>query len=258
MLLPTSPPVQSPALAEILRWPLPHQGAAGRCVVKALSWLAHSRVMTVRGLEHVGPSRDPFILALNHSTRTEALLVPAMLVLHRDGRLIHFLADWNYRLIPGIGLIYRLAETVTVTGKPARPHILNLLKPLYRHPVSALERTRRHLVAGRSVGIFPEGRVNRDARRLTCGRKGAAYLSLVTGTPVVPVGIRFPAAEAGRPISDQHPMEVEIGAPLSPPRRAARLSPSELCAWHAVVMTEISRLSGKLWLPTEGGDDGPA
>jgi hypothetical protein len=93
-------PLQSPA--EILRWPLPRQGAAGRCVVKALSWLARSRVMTVRGLEHVRLSRDPFILALNHSNRTKALLVPALLVLHRDG-LIHFLADWNFRLIPGIG-----------------------------------------------------------------------------------------------------------------------------------------------------------
>lgn len=258
VLLPANALLQSPALAEILRWPLPHQGAVGRCVVKALSWLARSRVMTLRGLEHVRPWRDPFILALNHSTRTEALLVPALLVLHRDGRLIHFLADWNFRLIPGIGLIFRLAETVTVTRKPARPHALNLLKPLYLHPVSAIERTRRHLVAGRSVGIFPEGKVNRDARRLTSGRKGAAYLSLVTGAPVVPVGIRFPAAEAGRPISDQDPMEVEIGAPLSPPRLAARMSSSGLRAWHAVVMTEIGRLSGKLWLPTGGGGDGPA
>ena len=36
-------------------------------------------------------------------------------MLHRGGRLIHFLADWNFRLIPGIGLMYRRAETITVT-----------------------------------------------------------------------------------------------------------------------------------------------
>ena len=244
---------EPPAAREIMRWPLPHQGAVNGAVIRGLCILARRRVTLVRGLEHVRPSCDPFILALNHSSRIEALLVPALLILHRDGRLIRFLADWNFRLIPGVGLIYRRAETVTLTRKAARPHVLNLLKPLYRDPLPALEGLRGHLAAGQSVGIFPEGRVNRDPRRLTAARKGAAYLSLLTGVPVVPVGIRFPAAH-GRPISGRDPMEVDIGAPLSPPRlTAARLTSSELAAWHAVVMAEIGRLAGKLWSPTDGG-----
>jgi 1-acyl-sn-glycerol-3-phosphate acyltransferase len=79
-------------LREIVRWPLPHQCAVNACIIRGLCWLARRHVVALSGLEHVAPARDPFILALNHSTRKEALLVPALLVLWRDGRLIHFLA----------------------------------------------------------------------------------------------------------------------------------------------------------------------
>jgi 1-acyl-sn-glycerol-3-phosphate acyltransferase len=241
---------QPPAPREILHWPLPYRGMFDRWLVRGLALLARRQVLSVRGLDHVRPALDPFILAINHSTRREALLVPALLVLHRGGRLIHFLADWNFRLIPGVGLIYRRGGAITVTHKPARPSILNLLKPLYRHPVPALERARAHLGAGRSVGIFPEGTVNRDARRLLPGRVGAARLSLQTGVPVVPVGIRFPGSEAAVPIPDRAPMELHIGAPLVPPRvGGAEPGLAEVRAWHVVVMAEIARLSGKSWTP---------
>src|SRR5262249_35545949 len=151
----------------------------------------------------------------------EAVLVPALLCLLRGGRPIHFLADWNYRLIPGIGLIYRRAETVTVTRKSARPPILNVFKRDYLHPSSPLDRARAQLLHGRSVGFFPEGAVNRDPLRLLPGRHGAARLSLETGAPVIPVGIRFPAAPANAPIARRALMQVHIGAPLAPPPSSA-------------------------------------
>ena len=112
-------------------------------------------------------------------------------MLYRGGRFIHFMADWNYRLIPGIGLIYRRAQTITVTRKSAKPRVFNFLKPLYRKGrLTVIERTRARLLAGMPIGIFPEGRVNPDRDRLLKGRIGAAYLSLETGVPVIPVGIR--------------------------------------------------------------------
>jgi 1-acyl-sn-glycerol-3-phosphate acyltransferase len=200
----------------------------------------------------VRPACDPFILALNHSSRGEALLVPALLTLYRHGRLIHFLADWNFRLIPGIGLIYRRAETITVTRKPARPRLLNVLKPLYARETSALARARAHLEAGRSVGVFPEGTVNRDPRQLLRGDRGAARLSLQTGVPVVPAGIRFRAA-GGTPAHSA--MEVMIGAPLAPPRPKNDRPPlADVRAWHARVMSEIGVLCGKDW-PYPMGDE---
>jgi 1-acyl-sn-glycerol-3-phosphate acyltransferase len=131
--------------------------------------------------------------------------------------------------------------------KSARPGFLNLFKPLYRHPLPALEQARALLLSGRSVGIYPEGTVNRDPSRLLAGRGGAARLSLETGAPIVPVGIRFPGVASGAPISDRAAMDVRIGAPLRPPHSPLRATPREVRAWHAVVMREISRLSGKAW-----------
>jgi 1-acyl-sn-glycerol-3-phosphate acyltransferase len=239
---------EPPAPRDILHWPLPHQGFGNRLLIRTTALLARRQVVGLAGAEHILPEHDPFILALSHSTRTETFLVPTLLFLRRGGRLIHFLADWNFRLIPGVGLIYRRAGAVTVTRKSARPRFLNLLKPLYRHPLPALEQARALLLSGRSVGIYPEGTVNRDPARLLIGRGGAARLSLETGVPIVPVGIRFPGAAAGVPISDGAAMDVRIGAPLRPPpRRPLPATPREVGAWHAVVMREISRLSGKAW-----------
>ena len=241
---------EPPHPLELLRRPLPHQGALGRVLLRALALLAQRHVVAIHGLEHVQTARDPFILALNHSTMIESLIVPALLVLHRDGHLIHFLADWNFRLIPGIGLIYARAETITVTRKPARPRFLNALKPLYLHPLSALDRARLHLATGKSVGIFPEGKINRDPHRLLPAHHGAALLSLESGVPVVPAGIRFPGSEPGRPIRDGAPMEVRIGPPLFA-RRSEPMSLAHLHAWHGTIMREVGRLCGKA--PQLGG-----
>jgi 1-acyl-sn-glycerol-3-phosphate acyltransferase len=247
MSLAASLPIwKPPAAREILRWPLPAQHPFDRWLIRTLALLARRRVLSISGLDHVRPEYDPFILTLNHSSRGEALLVPALLTLYRHGRLIHFMADWNFRLIPGIGLIYRRAETITVTRKPARPRLLNVLKPFYAHETTALERARSYLEAGCSIGVFPEGTLNRDPARLLRGDRGVARLALQTGVPVVPAGIRFRRANdaAAHPAA----MEVVIGAPLTPPgSRIERPPLADVRAWHGRVMTEISRLCGKDW-----------
>lgn len=237
---------------EILRWPLPHQCAVNGALMRAVALLARHAVLWIRGLDHIAVTRDPFILALNHSTRVEAVTVPTLLMLHRGGRLIHFVADWNYSLIPGLRLIYRRAGTVLVTGKSARPAVLNVLKPRF-DPPSALERAHAHLAAGRSIGIFPEGRVNRASCRLLEGRRGAALLSLRTGAPVIAAGIRYPGIPADGFIPDTACMEVEIGAPMHLPAVTGRHpTRAELGARHALIMHEIARLSRKSWTsPTE-------
>jgi 1-acyl-sn-glycerol-3-phosphate acyltransferase len=209
--------------------------------------LAARQTLSISGLEHIHPDRDPFIVAASHSTRREAVFFPALLIIHRGGRRIHFLSDWNNSLWPHVGLVMYRAGVVNVVQKPARPHFLNMFQPLFWHPKSAHERLIEHLSAGRSIGVFPEGTVNRDPDRLLRGRPGAAWLSLHTGVPVVPVGIRYPDAPPGAPIPELSAMEIHIGAPLRPERAFEAPSAREVRAWHATIMSDIARLSSKEW-----------
>ena len=168
---------RTPPLSQIVGCALPSLGLGDRLVLRALALIASRHVVAMHGLQHIRPATDPFILAANHSTRRKSLLVPALLLLHRGGRLVHFLADWNFRLIPGVGFIYARAQVVTVTRKSAKPRFLNALKPLYEHPQPTLERARSHLAAGRAIGtrvmgFIPVathelGELNCTSRRIT-------------------------------------------------------------------------------------------
>ncbi len=234
-----------PTLKEVFQRPLPQLGLGDRALTRAVSFYLMPRFTAVSGLEHVACEADPFILALNHSTRFEAVAIPALLLYHRGGRRVHFLADWNFQMIPGIGLLYRRSGAIVITRKSARPRFLNALKPLYAHAETSLDRARAHLDTGRSVGIFLEGTVNRDSERLLRGRLGAARLSLEASAPVVPGGIRITEGT-----SDRTRIEVHFGAALHPgPRNGCNVTGHDVRRWHATIMTEIARLSGKSWEP---------
>ena len=99
-----------PSARGIFRQPL-DLGLADRWLLRGAGAARRPADRAIHGLHHIEAAGDPFILAINHSIRREAILVPALLFLHRRGRLIHFLADWNFRLCPGVGLLF---------GAPAR------------------------------------------------------------------------------------------------------------------------------------------
>jgi 1-acyl-sn-glycerol-3-phosphate acyltransferase len=227
--------------------PLPELGVLDRTLLRCMAAAGLARVRSLSGLEYIAPNRDPFILALNHNSRQEALLVPALLFLLRGGRRIHFLADWNFRLIPGIDLLYQRADVITVTRKPAKPLLLNAMKPFFAVAVSPLEQARQHLIAGRSIGIFPEGTVNHNRSQLLRGRYGAARLSLETGVPVTPAGIRFSTTQGGC-VKPQDPMEIVVGPPLPTPSASeGPVTCAKVRARHEQIMSAISLLCGKSW-----------
>jgi 1-acyl-sn-glycerol-3-phosphate acyltransferase len=236
-----------PSARAVLSWPLPELALIDRMLVRSIALASRRKVRCLDGLDHIAPERDPFILAANHSTRQEAILLPPLLFLLRHGRRIHFMADWNFRMIPGIDFLYRRAGAITIARKPARPRFLNLAKPLFTDAISPMEQARRHLIGGRSIAVFPEGTVNRDPLRLLRGRHGAARLSLETGVPIVPVGLRFPTVSRGTAIPEGSTMSIEIGEPLIPPEMTIPPAYASLWAWHERVMTTIGRLSGKSW-----------
>lgn len=235
----------SPRKRDLVRMPMPEMGFLDRATFKTTALLGHRYIGSIEGLEHIRPDRDPFILALNHSSRREAIFLPATLFVHR-GKLIHFIADWNFALFPPIGFLYWRGQTVTIVQKPARPAFLNVFQPLFDNKVPVFERARACLAAGKPVGIFPEGTVNSDPDALLRGKVGTAQLSLETGVPVVPAGISFPGY---RPGTGQKlpPMEVRIGAPLYPGKAEGTSSARRAYEWHVTIMSEIGRLSGKTW-----------
>jgi 1-acyl-sn-glycerol-3-phosphate acyltransferase len=236
-----------PDVAGIFRAPMPGMVFRDRLLFRSLAALATRQIKSIRGVENIAPDRGPFIVAINHGTWREAVLVPSLMFVLRGGNRIHFLADWNFRIVPGIGMIFRRAEVVTVTRKDAKPKFLTVFRRFYENPVPPMERARAHLLAGRPIGIFPEGTVNRDPKKLLVGRVGMARLSLETGVPVVPVGIRFPYADRERPIPENSIMEIDIGPAMAPPPASESPTAGDVRRWHAAVMTEISRLSGKSW-----------
>jgi 1-acyl-sn-glycerol-3-phosphate acyltransferase len=87
--------------------------------------------------------------------------------------------------------------------------------------VRALKTCLRVLADGHAVGIFPEG--TRGAGELARFHRGAAYLALVSGAPVVPVtffGTREPGAGTNAlPPRRGLPVEIVYGAPYRTDQR---------------------------------------
>ena len=226
--------------------PLTHL-APTKWLSKLLLLLVGNKVVEIRGLRHIDPSMDPFILALNHSQKLEALYIPALLHFLRKGKLIHFLADWNFCLVPGIWLFYYYGEVITVARKPARPRFLNVLKPMFVKGQGSFDQALHCLESKRSLGVFPEGTTNRQPDVLLKGYSGVAQMSLKTGVPVVPAGIRFPNHDKTRMIPESIPFSIEFGEPLYPGEQHQKPSLKKLRDFHVEIMSAISRLSGKAW-----------
>ncbi|MEM8934367.1 MAG: lysophospholipid acyltransferase family protein [Acidobacteriota bacterium] len=239
--------------ADLMERPLPHIDRVTRFFVRVGLRRSLQQVIEVRGLEYIEESQDPFLVVANHSQRFEAVMLPAILMWHRHGRRIYYMADWPMMLVPGVGLMYRAGKIIPVFNKSAKPPFLNALKPLYqrRHPGTAWERASAILQAGHPVGVFPEGTMNRHPRTLLRGRAGAAMLALENGVPVVPVGIRFPENDGTQPIGDRDRMTIEVAPPITADadRDGNTVSKRAAVAFHEKIMRELERLSGKAWNP---------
>ena len=80
----------------------------------------------------------------------------------------------------------------------------------------ALDQVRAVLDEGRAVGVFPEGTRSRDGL-LHRGQSGAAHLALLTGAPLVPVGLEGTdeiLPSGARIVRPFRTATVRIGAPI--------------------------------------------
>jgi 1-acyl-sn-glycerol-3-phosphate acyltransferase len=104
-----------------------------------------------------------------------------------------------------------------------------------RAPLGALRLALAELDAGGTVGVFPEGvRVWRWGEQEP--KRGAAWLALRTGVPLVPVAVAGTDEAMGRGPTRirRSPIHVEVGQPILPAEFASETDP-------AGAMTEVWR-----------------
>jgi 1-acyl-sn-glycerol-3-phosphate acyltransferase len=112
------------------------------------------------------------IIAANHPNATDAFHFPFVF----PGKL-HFLIQGDLFLIPFFGWLLARCEQVPVWPDKK---------------LAAVKQARALLAKGKTVVIFPEGRLNPGYQPLKAFT-GAVWLSLTTGAPIIPVGIYVPA-----------------------------------------------------------------
>ena len=84
---------------------------------------------------------------------------------------------------------------------------------------AALRRAEGVLKRGEALVIFPEGRCS-ESGRLQRVQPGAALLSVRTGAPIIPIGLRYTNEMlpygAQVPRISRHPVRVDFGPPIRP------------------------------------------
>ena len=151
------------------------------------------------------------------------------------------MADWNFLLVPILGTVFRIGKIIPVTSKAARPQWLNHFRKFIVRGPHGMDLARDVIERGGSVGIFPEGKVNKNPDVLLRGRKGAAKLAMETGVPILPVGVQYPFRHARSSSWFGERMNVRIGSVIQPSFYEGK-SRADV---HHHVMRQIASLSGK-------------
>ena len=188
----------------------------------------------VEGLEHI-PADGPLILASNHLSFADSIVIPVVVP-----RKVVFMAKSDYFTGPGlkgraIKAWFEMLDMIPVDRDDNQSAL------------AALDIAMEVLERGEAFGVYPEGTRSRDGR-LYRGRTGVAQLALVSGAPIVPVGLI--GTERLQPVGTTVPriikVQVRFGAPIEvaerydgvPPGKARRDITDE-------VMSAIQRLSGQ-------------
>ena len=99
------------------------------------------------------------------------------------------------------------------------------------------------LQRGHALVLFPEG-TRKEGRRVDQLRDGAMFVAARTGATVVPVGIGGSdrALPARRVVPRPARIRIVIGAPISPPTSAGRISRSAVAAKSEELRCELEKV----------------
>jgi len=115
--------------------------------------------------------RGPKIIVANHPNASDGFVLPFIVP-----EKIHFLIQADLFQVPIIGSLLKRADQIPVVrGKGSL----------------ALESALEKLKLGKSIAIFPEGRLNYGKKFHRAG-SGAAVLAFQSGAPVIPIGLYVP------------------------------------------------------------------
>jgi 1-acyl-sn-glycerol-3-phosphate acyltransferase len=232
----------------------------GRALLLRILMLPNFLLMRAYGLENLSESESASIFAFNHNNSFETLIVPVFLIYHLGGRNISFVIDWMYGKVPIIGLLMDMLDPVYVFNKRSRLPWIEATRPLVPSG-DTIERCCKKLRSGCSIGIFPEGKRNRNPETLVRGKSGIGHIALQSGSPVVPVGIDFNCRITKGKIPVLGRTIIRIGHPLSFRHQSdsyRMLMPyASVCSNHHYelnqmaaevtheIMLSLARLSGK-------------
>lgn len=216
-----------------------------------------------RGIEHIRHRNGPLIFACNHNNSLESVLVPAFLTYHCGGRKISFVVDWMFGKIPFAGSLLDLTDPMYVYHKKSTSGFIEDARPRELPSKDAVSRCCERLSAGKRVGLFPEGKRNRDPFRLLDGKTGVGHIALRSGVPVVPVGIDYAVRRKKARIPVFGRIILSIGEPLcfddlvrlyrasdETPSSPARVERHRLAARATRrIMRKLSGLCGKRYEP---------
>lgn len=131
----------------------------------------------VHGLEGL-PKDEPYIIAANHITTTDGILLASIFLLKLNKKL-HFYVKSTYFDNIFLRHILELGECIPVYIKENKNSNLNN---------TAFEEALNYIKRTDSIGIFPEGAISFDAR-LRPAKPGLAKLALNSNAAIVPTAI---------------------------------------------------------------------
>lgn len=196
----------------------------------------------IEGAQNI-PATGPVILASNHLSGADIVFLAT-----RIDRTVHFLGKSD--LFSGRSLGGRITRWfMTAVG------VMPIERTGGTASNAALEAGAEVLRQGMVLGIYPEGTRSPDGR-LYRGRTGMARLALLTGAPIVPVGMvgTFEAMRGRRFLPRRAPrIRAVVGEPilaseLVGPGAADRLDAAAVRRVTDTVMARIQDLSGQAYV----------
>ena len=184
------------------------------------------------------PKDKPFIIAANHSSYYDTLLVPIIIIPNANKKL-HAWVDSTYWNISFTKFFLNMWEGI--------PVYIERQKNAKEKNKQAFKKAVSYLKKGDLIMIFPEGKRNADGK-LSKGYTGIAKLALESKAPVLPIGII--GANKVLPKGKSFPRfvrcEVKIGKPIHFPKYYnKKINEKSLQEVTRSIMKEIAKLSGK-------------